>query len=215
MLQDLYDATIGVGGENPFKIQTSGFWSRLLPRQRKVTTRGLYLWGGVGTGKTMLMDLFYDELPSWLLKKRIHFHDFMLSVHTKLQGYKGQQDPLARVAEEQAGEALLLCLDEFMVTDVADAMILNRLFASLFEHGVVLVATSNRPPVKLYENGLQRDLFLPFIALLEDRCIVHQIGSATDYRKLTKIQQGKYFVGKDADELLAEKVKMLAEGQGW
>ncbi|CAI7806477.1 unnamed protein product [Closterium sp. NIES-54] len=174
--------------------------------------RGLYLWGGVGTGKTMMMDLFFHELPEWITKSRIHYHDFMLSVHSRLQKHKGTSDPLEVVATEITSETRVLCLDEFMVTDVADAMILNRLFKHLFDRGLVLVATSNRPPIRLYENGLQRDLFLPFIALLQSQCVVHEIQSMTDYRKLTAVEQGWYFTGPGAAALLAKKVELLVGG---
>ncbi|CAD6262993.1 unnamed protein product [Miscanthus lutarioriparius] len=171
--------------------------------------KGLYLYGGVGTGKTMLMDLFYEQLPSNWRKKRIHFHDFMLNVHSRLQMHKGVSDPLDVVAAEISDEAIILCLDEFMVTDVADAMILNRLFRQLFSKGVILFSTSNRAPDKLYEGGLQRDLFLPFIDTLKERCIVHPIGSAVDYRQLGSAEQGFYFVGKHYSTLLKQKLQSL------
>ncbi|XP_072970758.1 uncharacterized protein [Typha angustifolia] len=184
-------------------------WSRLISQSSYSPVKGLYLYGGVGTGKTMLMDLFYEQLPSNWRKKRIHFHDFMLNVHSRLQMHKGVADPLEVVAAEISDESVLLCLDEFMVTDVADALILNRLFRHLFSKGIVLISTSNRAPDQLYEGGLQRDLFLPFIETLKERCVAHAIGSSLDYRKLGSAEQGFYFIGNQNNGFLKEKFHLL------
>ncbi|KAJ9515639.1 hypothetical protein QJQ45_021754 [Haematococcus lacustris] len=155
--------------------------------------KGLYMYGGVGVGKTMLMDVFVASSPPDYKVLRTHFHDFMLDVHMKLRKYKGDTDPLLRVADSIAKSAHVLALDEFFVTDVADAMILNRLFGRLWDRSLVLVATSNRPPDKLYEGGLQRNLFMPFIHRLKAECKTHDMASTTDYRKLASTQKGLYF----------------------
>ncbi|KAG2493777.1 hypothetical protein HYH03_007997 [Edaphochlamys debaryana] len=169
--------------------------------------RGLYMYGGVGCGKTMLMDLFVSTAPSHFKVLRTHFHDFMLEVHAALRRYARAPDPLSAVADAivdgtaGAGSAhhhpagvRVLALDELFVTDVADAMILNRLFGRLWERGLVLVATSNRPPDDLYKGGLQRNLFMPFIHRLKTQCRAHDMASGTDYRRLAQHQRGLYFV---------------------
>lgn len=215
-LQALYDElvenAVAMELDDSDNRQQSWFWTSFISKSQGPFVRGLYLYGGVGTGKTMLMDLFYDELPEKWRKRRTHFHDFMLNVHSRLRNQQGKTDPLQVVAEELSKEAILLCLDEFMVTDVADALILNRLFGHMFKRGIVLVTTSNRAPDQLYEGGLQRDLFLPFIALLKERCITHEIGSAVDYRKLNTNEEGFYFCGEGSLDLLKEKFRLITDG---
>lgn len=162
----------------------TGVFARL-SRKAPETPRGLYIWGGVGRGKSALMDLFYEHVGG-VAKKRVHFHAFMLDVHARVftlrQDPANKGDPLKDVAKQIAGEAKLLCFDEFQVTDTADAMILSRLFKKMFEREVIVMATSNRPPNDLYLGGLNRELFLPFIDMLKDRCQVRHLDGAKDYR---------------------------------
>jgi cell division protein ZapE len=158
-----------------------GLLARLLPPPRRQPVRGLYLWGGVGRGKTMLMDLFYECLPEHD-RLRMHFHRFMQRVHSELKALAGIPNPLEQVAERFARESSVLCFDEFFVSDIADAMILAELLEGLFERGVTLVATSNVEPDQLYRNGLQRRRFLPAIELLKAHTLVFHVQSPVDYR---------------------------------
>ncbi|MCL9781492.1 cell division protein ZapE [Vibrio sp. S4M6] len=148
------------------------------------TPRGLYLWGGVGRGKTYLMDSFYESLPT-NNKMRMHFHRFMLRVHDELRELGDISDPLESVADTFKEEAEIICFDEFFVSDITDAMILGTLFQALFKRGVILVATSNIPPHELYRNGLQRARFLPAIEEIENNCLVLNVDSGVDYRLRT------------------------------
>jgi cell division protein ZapE len=154
----------------------------------KDVPKGLYIWGSVGRGKTMLMDLFYDSVA--VPQRRVHFHEFLADVHGRIHAYRQKlkagevkdPDPIGPVAADLAKEARLLCFDEFTVTDIADAMILGRLFTALFAAGVVVVATSNVEPSRLYEGGLNRALFLPFVALLAEKVEVLKLEARTDFR---------------------------------
>jgi len=174
-----------------------GFWRASLGFARKFGTEqrgapptGLYFFGGVGRGKSMLMDLFFAHAPVEH-KRRVHFHAFMLEVHSRIHAWrqtgeakKGDGDPIPPLAQTIADEAWLLCFDEFQVTNIADAMILGRLFGALLEKGVVVVATSNIEPDDLYANGLQRERFLPAIALLKEKLDVLALDGGIDYRRI-------------------------------
>ncbi len=171
-----------------------GRWQELLRlKRREEPPRGIYFYGDVGRGKSMVMDMFFNTAPV-MAKRRIHFHQFMMDSHERINRFRranlrGGEDPVIAAANEIAEQSWLLCFDEFEVRDVADAMILSRLFTNLIERGVIVVATSNRPPDDLYQGGLNRQLFEPFIGLLNAELDVYQLGGRLDYR----LEQ---FVGK-------------------
>lgn len=153
--------------------------------------KGIYFWGGVGRGKTYLMDMFFDLLPT-KNKMRLHFHRFMHQTHEQLIEFKGKQDPLLLIADDIAAKTNVICFDEFFVKDITDAMILGGLFEALFDRGVSLVATSNIPPERLYWNGLQRERFTPAIKLIEQHCQIVNLDNGIDYR-LRTLEQADIF----------------------
>jgi len=171
--------------------------------------RGLYLWGGVGRGKTLLMDAFYASLP-YRRKRRIHFHNFMAEVHREMKALSGEDDPLIALADNIAKTTRLLCLDEFHVDDIADAMILGRLITALFERGVVLMTTSNIPPDNLYAHGLQRKNFLPVIELLKRELKVMHIENGSDYRLRAMTREPLFLVGKNEPDAADNETRMAA-----
>lgn len=165
------------------RCQLKGSFFAGLFGRRPDPPKGIYMWGGVGRGKSMLMDLAYDSID-FGPKRRIHFHEFMLDVHERLRRERAKEsgDPVPPVAAALAEEAKLLCFDEMVINNTADAMILSRLFSHLLDRGVTVITTSNRPPDDLYKHGLNRELFLPFIALLHERLDVIGLNGPTDYR---------------------------------
>ena len=185
-------------------------WLSRLLGGKSAPVRGLYMWGGVGRGKTYLMDLFFDSLP-FAEKQRLHFHRFMHWLHAELKRRKGAANPLSAIGAELAGNTRVLCFDEFFVTDIGDAMLLAGLLEAMFANGMTLVATSNIPPQKLYENGLARDNFLPAIALLEQHCTVLNVDGGTDYRLRDLQQHGVYLSPDDAtaEQVLSQRFASL------
>jgi cell division protein ZapE len=194
-----------------------GLWSRLRRRAQPLRPdrqgRGLYLWGGVGRGKTWLVDLFFDSAPL-RARRRSHFHHFMRDVHRQLRQIGARRDPLELLAHRIARQAQLLCLDELFVSDIVDAMLLGRLLRALLRHGVVLVITSNVPPQELYRNGLQRDRFLPAIEVLERELEVVAVDGGIDYR-LRQLQRQTLWLDSaaaDSDARLRASFERLAGG---
>jgi cell division protein ZapE len=189
-LQAVYDQLAALARQptqKPGLLQRLGLVSRAKPPE---VPHGLYVWGPVGRGKSMLMDLFFHDAPV-VRKRRVHFHEFMLEVQERLhrrreqlaaEGAPPEADTIVPIAREIANEARLLCFDEFQVTNIADAMILARLFETLFEQGVTVIATSNRKPDDLYKDGLQRERFVPFIHLIKERLEILELGGGQDYR---------------------------------
>lgn len=193
--------------ENPTFI--SRFKKRLVLKHAPV--KGLYIWGSVGRGKTFLMDLFFDSLD-FKQKKRMHFHHFMKHIHEQLKLYQGHADPLRLIARNFAKDTRLLCFDEFYVNDIADAMLLGGILSELFSHGLSFVATSNVEPDKLYANGLQRDKFLPAIALIKKWTHIIEMGGALDYR-LRVLQSAELYhhpLDQAAHKQLENTFKQLA-----
>ncbi len=194
-LQTKYDGEVAVGHlkrdaeQGKAAAALDRLYDELTERKKlfsgRKKTKGVYIYGGVGRGKSMLMDMFFDMLPASIIKRRVHFHEFMIETHDWLherRAGKAVDNLLPDYAKHVANNVKVLCFDEFHVTDVADAMILSRLFAALFDYGVVVVSTSNWPPDRLYEGGLQRERFLPFIELIKERLQIVFLDSDTDYR---------------------------------
>jgi cell division protein ZapE len=204
--QRLYEDLLGLDRMDSWLV-------RLLARRRVV--RGLYLWGGVGRGKSFLMDSFFNCAPV-TEKRRIHFHRFMQEVHHALRDRQGEEDPLTGIATAIARGARLLCLDEFQVHDITDAMIMKRLLEGLFAQGVVLVTTSNTRPSELYRNGLQREQFVPAIALLESNAEIIELDAGIDYRLRALENAGTYHVPADAlaDERMTRAFLEIARHEG-
>lgn len=184
-----------------------------LTNRHAAPVEGLYIWGGVGRGKTWLMNLFYESLP-FDNKLRLHFHHFMLDVHAKLARLDKLKNPLTMVAKDFADNYRVICLDEFIVTNITDAMLLSGLLQALFDFGVTLVATSNRIPDDLYKNGLQRERFLPAIELIKQHTVVMHMDGATDHRIALLEQDDIYYtpITANCNDKLAVRMESLAPG---
>jgi cell division protein ZapE len=196
-----------------FKVDRSSTFKRLLSPPKP--PKGVYFWGGVGRGKSFLMDCFYDSVP-YRRKKRLHFHSFMQQIHRDLEKYKGETDPMLKMAAAIAKDVRLLCFDEFHVSDIADAMILGRLLEGLFSQGVIIVMTSNYPPDRLYPNGLHRESFLPAIALLNKHLDVFEVDAGVDYRLRALEQVEIYHHPSDdaAERKMLDYFRMVAGEEG-
>ena len=206
-LQHFYDDLVA------FKAKRRTPLRKLLVRPE--LPRGVWFWGGVGRGKSFLMDCFFEAVP-YQRKRRVHFHAFMREVHERLQALKNEADPLAKVAAQVARETRLMCFDEFHVSDIADAMILGRLMQALFDAGVLFCMTSNYPPDGLYPSGLHRERILPTIALLEQKLDVVKIDAGIDYRLRALEQADIYLVPSDAaaETKLMRTFAQVAHGEG-
>lgn len=212
LLQDLYERLLSTSRDRDDGLRS---WINKLRGVQVEPQIGLYFWGGVGRGKTYLVDTFFECLP-FRRKLRVHFHRFMQRVHADLISLEGQKNPLEKVADRLSEEARVLCFDEFFVTDIADAMILGDLMKALFARGVTLVATSNIEPAHLYENGLQRQRFLPAIGLLEKYTRVVNVDAGVDYRLRTLQQAALYHfpLNEEAAKSLEHSFKNLASSTG-
>jgi cell division protein ZapE len=207
VLRRLEELRISLDGE-PARNGVLGWF--MGSHRKETPVRGLYIWGDAGRGKTMLMDLFFDGAPAGR-KSRVHFHGFMAGVHASIHSWRQQRrtdsakgdNPVAAVADAIAQSAQLLCFDEFSVTDITDAMILGRLFEALFARGVVIVATSNVRPDLLYQDGLNRALFLPFIAMIEERMQIIRLEARADFRLQMLRDHAVYFAPPDASAAAA------------
>jgi len=224
-LTDQYQRALAAGQQpDPYQVQVLTQFDQLLAacaasppargwplRRKPKSLRGIYLWGGVGRGKTWLMDLFYETLPG-NAKQRLHFHRFMQGIHEQLKQHQRQTNPLARIARNLASQARVLCLDEFSITDIGDAVMIARLLSALFEEGVTLVTTSNQPPDLLYQGGIQRASFLPAIDLLKQHTQVIELGGDFDYRRQVAERSGVYHwpLGPDSEASLQQAFTRLA-----
>ncbi|CNL04418.1 cell division protein ZapE [Yersinia aleksiciae] len=218
-LDQIYHALTQRQSEPPAGAGLRGRLNRLIGRTAPKTAirpvQGLYMWGGVGRGKTWLMDMFFHSLPGDR-KLRLHFHRFMLRVHQELAELQGHENPLEIIADNFKVQTDVLCFDEFFVTDITDAMLLATLLDALFARGITLVATSNIPPDNLYQNGLQRARFLPAITLIKQYCEVMNVDAGIDYRLRTLTQANLYLtpLNPQTEQAMDEIFVKLAGKEG-